>query len=169
MEHAAVPGMAEALEDWVHLYAGEIVKLCYLDLADADLSQDAMQDTFLKAWKYLQKHPGFHPANEKAWLIRIAFNTCKDYHRSQWFKKVDMRRSLEELPIAAPEDDRATVIELNRLPKKQRQVMILHGLQGMTMAETAELIGISRSYANRCYKQGKELLMAMLTGGEDDE
>ena len=73
------------------------------------------------------------------------------------------------MPIAAPEDDRATVIELNRLPKKQRQVMILHGLQGMTMAETAELIGISLSYANTCYKQGKELLMAALTGGEDDD
>ena len=128
-----------------------------------------MQDTILKAWKYLQKHPGFCPDHDKTWLIRIALNTCKDYQRSQWFKKVDMRKSLEELPIAAPEEDRTAVILLSKLPKKQRQVMILHGLQGMTMEETAKLLGLSRSTANKCYKQGKACLMAALTGGEDDD
>ena len=169
MEHAAAPGMAEALEAWVRQYAGEIVKLCFLNLADASLAQDAMQDTFLKAWKYLQKHPGFCPASPKAWLIRIALNTCKDYHRSQWLKRVDMRKSLEELPLAAPEEDRAVVITLSQLPRKQRQVMMLHGLQGMTLEETGKVLGISLSSVNRFYQQGKELLMAALTGGEDDE
>ncbi len=169
MEHAAVPGMAETLEEWVHQYAGEITKLCFLQLADANSAQDAMQDTFLKAWKYLQKHPGFCPGNDKAWLIRIALNTCKDYQRSQWFKKVDMRKSLEELPIAAPEEDRTAVLLLGKLPRKQRQVMILHGLQGMTMAETGKLLGIPLTSVHRCYKQGKAYLMAALTGGEDDD
>ena len=51
MERAAVPSMTreQILETWVHTYAGVILKTCFIYLADHDLAQDAMQDTFIKA------------------------------------------------------------------------------------------------------------------------
>ena len=89
MERAAVPSMTreQILETWVHTYAGVILKTCFIYLADHDLAQDAMQDTFIKAWKYMEKNNPSSIQNEKAWLMRVAMNTCRDYRRAQWFKQ----------------------------------------------------------------------------------
>ena len=78
MEHAAVPSMSkeQTAEEWVRAYAGAILKTCFLYLADHDLAKDAMQDTFVKAWKQLQKTDPAMIRNEKAWLMKIAMNTC---------------------------------------------------------------------------------------------
>ena len=171
MEHAAVPSMSreQTAESWVRAYAGAILKTCFLCLADHDLAQDAMQDTFMKAWKQLEKTDPAMIQNEKAWLMKIAMNTCRDYRRTQWFKRVDLRRSLEELPdklTAVPEKDRDLTILIGTLPDKYKQVILLYYYANLTIQDTADALGIPKSTANKRLRKAEEILKHSLTGGE---
>ena len=53
MMRAAVPSAIrqQILEGWVHEYSDAILRTCYLCLNDTGLAEDALQETFLKAWK----------------------------------------------------------------------------------------------------------------------
>ena len=171
MEHAAVPSMTreQILETWVYTYAGAILKTCFIYLADHDLAQDAMQDTFMKAWKYMERENPSSIRNEKAWLMRVAMNICRDYRRTQWFKHIDFRTSLDALPpsyIAVPEEDRDLVIEVSNLPDKYKRLVLLYYYSNMTLQDTAEALGIPKSTASKRLKRAEEMLRHNLTGGE---
>ena len=77
------------IEHMVTLYQLPILRLCILYLHDEDLAKDAVQETFIKAYRNLD---GFRDASsEKTWLTRIAINTCKNVRRSAWFRHMDRR------------------------------------------------------------------------------
>ena len=171
MERAAVPSMTreQILETWVHTYAGAILKTCFIYLADHDLAQDAMQDTFMKAWKYIGNTYHSSIQNEKAWLMRVAINICRDYRRTQWFKHIDFRKNLDELPpsyVSVPEEDRDLVTEVSNLPDKYKQLVLLYYYYNMTLQDTAEALGIPKSTAIKRLKRAEEMLKRSLTGGE---
>ena len=55
MEHAVVPSMSreQKLSEWIEMYSDAILKTCYLYLSDLQQAEDAMQDTWIKAWKHM--------------------------------------------------------------------------------------------------------------------
>ena len=98
----------ERIERMVLQYQLPLLKLCYAYLHDEELAKDAVQETFIKAYRGLS---GFREnASEKTWLSRIAINTCKDLRRTSWFRHVDRAVTLDRLPEPAapvePEDER---------------------------------------------------------------
>ncbi len=107
--------------------------------------------------------------NEKAWLMRVAMNTCRDYRRTLWFKHIDFKASLDELPpsyISVPEEDRDLVIEVSNLPDKYKRLVLLYYYSNMTLQDTAEALGIPKSTACKRLKRAEEMLKRSLTGGE---
>ena len=100
MEHAAVPSMNREtkLSEWIEMYSDTILRTCYLYLSDLQQAEDVLQDTWIKAWKHMDDLERKEVRNEKAWLLRIAINTCKDYRRTAWFRHIDRKNALEELP-----------------------------------------------------------------------
>ena len=154
----------ETLRRWIRDYSDPLLRLCCLYLADRSLAQDALQDTWIKAWHGLSR--GL-PENERAWLSRIAVNTCRDYARSAWLRHTDRRASAEDLPeslLRAPEGDRTLSRTVSGLPEKYRAVILLYYYQGLTLAETAKALGISLSAANRRLKKAEALLKTEWTG-----
>ncbi len=137
---------ARRLESWVNDYSSELLRVCFVYLRDLQQAEDALQDTFIKAWRSMDRRSaeGF---SEKAWLTRIAVNTCHDYHRSKWFRHTDMRRALDELPQtpAAQAGDRELFMDVCALPEKEKQAALLYYYQQMTLSETAKILGISKS------------------------
>ena len=83
---------------WIETYADSVLHVCFLYLSDRGQAEDAAQDTWVKAWKHMEDYERGHIVNEKAWLLRIAINTCRDYQRSAWFRHVDRKQALENLP-----------------------------------------------------------------------
>ncbi|MBQ9210394.1 MAG: RNA polymerase subunit sigma-24, partial [Clostridia bacterium] len=81
MERAEVPSMnrEQRLSRWIEEYSDSILHTCFLYLSDQSQAEDATQDTWIKAWKHMSDFERQGIANEKAWLLRIAINTCKDY------------------------------------------------------------------------------------------
>ncbi len=171
MENAAVPGETpkQRLERWVNDYSDAILRMCFVYLRDRQQAEDAMQDTFLKAWRHMAQMSD--ETGERAWLMRIAINTCHDYHRSRWFKHIDLRRELEDIAPAvdASEEDHALLMDVYALPEKYKQVLLLYYYQEMTLEETAQSLCISRSAAHRRLVRARELLRGHLTGRNLDE
>ena len=85
-----------ALTGLVERHRTALVRMCCLCLGDASLAEDAAQETFFKAYRALDSFRG--ECDEKTWLMRIAINTCRDYHRTAWLRHVDRGTPLEALP-----------------------------------------------------------------------
>ena len=170
MEHAAVPGMIreQRLNEWIEAYSDPILRTCFLYLSDRGQAEDALQDTWIKAWKHMDEYEKNNIANDKAWLLRIAVNTCKDYRRSAWFRHIDRSKVLDELPpqlAAAEPEDRSLTLTVMELPDRYKQVILLYFFQGLTMQETADALGTSQATVSRRLEKAKELLKGSLTGG----
>ena len=174
MDHAEVPGMnrEQRLSRWIDLYSDPILKTCYLYLTDRQQAEDVLQDTWIKAWKHMDDIERKGIGNEKAWLLRIAINTCKDYRRTAWFRHVDLRQALEDLPpgtVATEPEDRTVTMTVADLPDRYKQIILLHYFQGLTIRETAEALGQSTGTVHRRLRKAEALLREALEGGEAHE
>ena len=139
------PG-GDRLEDLMRRYGDALVRMCCLYLNDASLAQDAAQDTFIKAWRNLGQFRG--ECDERTWLMRIAINTCRDYHRTAWLRHVDRGTPLEALPEVGAEDahpDGEVIRAVTALPRREREAVLLRYYQEMTIAEAAQALRISQS------------------------
>lgn len=160
----------ERIERMVNLYQLPLLRLCILYLHDEEQAKDAVQETFIKAYRNLD---GFRAdASEKTWLTRIAINTCKNVYRSGWFRHVDRSVTFDmmaERPAPADQGDRELTEELMNLPVKLKEAALLCWLQGMTYEETAQTLGISRqAVASRLNRARKKLRFA-LEGSEEHD
>lgn len=174
MDNALAPGSVreERLENWIASYGDDIVRICFLYLCDAALAEDAAQDTFLKAWRSMDRFEGRNNCSEKTWLTRIAINTCKNYRHSAWLRHMDFSKAAEDLPDSfhtTSREDQAFFLDILRLPKKYRQVIILHYYQDVPLAEAADMLHISRSAAYHRLNKALKLLKIVLEGEDFHE
>lgn len=158
------------LEKAIAQWEVPLLRTCYLLLGDAALCEDAVQETFIRAWK---GYDGFRgESSEKTWLMRIAVNVCRDLRRSRWFRHVDRRVRMEDLPEAVqsfdPPDD-TLVRAVLALPQKLRQVVILRYFQGLAVQEVAQVSGISRRTVHDRLKRAEGLLRDSLKEWYDVE
>lgn len=165
----ATKAKEEALIRLMQKHEKEVLKCCFVFLQDFTLAEDAAQETFFKAYRAMDRFRG--ESSEKTWLMRIAVNTCKDIRRGAWFRHVRGSASLEQLPEPAlpPQTDSIHItLEVMRLPLKERQAVLMHYYQNMTLAETAQVLGISPAAVGKRLKKAHRRLKQVLEGGEED-
>lgn len=75
----------------VRQYQGLVYTVCHQLVPDEGDAQDLAQETFLAAWRAIDRCP---PGYEKQWLARIASNKAKDYLRSAWVRRVNTREMI---------------------------------------------------------------------------
>ena len=163
------PDREERLNQMVLAHEKDLLRLCTLYLRDAELARDAVQESFLKAYRRMDRFRG--NASEKTWLFRIAINTCKDMLRGGWFRHVDHTAVLDTLPVpvAPPSVEHiALTSAIMALPGKYREVVLLHCDQGMTIRETARALGISPPAVINRLNKARSQLKAALEGGADE-
>ena len=113
-----------------------------------------------------------HELSVKAWIMKIAVNTCRDYKRTAWFRHIDMRKSIEELPepiAPTTETSRELFMDVMNLPAKYKQVILLHHFQNLNKSETAQALGISHTAVSNRLKKAYELLRYEPEGRGKDE
>lgn len=155
----------QAFEQFVMQYQTMLLRTCYLYLGEKTLAEDAVQDTFLKAYRNWDTFRG--DSSRRTWLMKIAVNTCRDLRRSGWFRWMDRRVTPDELPEASvefEETEEEVVLAVMRLPVKLREVILLHYYQGMNTIEMADSLGIAQSSVSGRLKRAKEKLRTMLEG-----
>ena len=147
-------GMEEEIRNAVLKYSDMLYKICIVILCNEQDVQDAIQDTFCR---YMERKPAFRDGeHEKAWLIRVATNICRDMIRFRLrHPKVCIDELADSLTTAAPEQ-RETLEELLELPVKQKMVIYLHDVEGYRIREIAEILGITEGAVKMRLKRGKE-------------
>lgn len=169
MDAHALSEREARIETMIRQWGTSVLRTCFVCLSDAQQAEDAMQDTFLKAWRNLDQFEKRNGASEKTWLMHIALNVCRDYRRTRWFRHVDMSRALEDIPLhvaGALPGDRELLMDVMALPEKLRQPILLYYYQDMTLEEVAEALGASKSTIHNRLRRAEGMLRITLTGGD---
>lgn len=146
-------------------HADTVRRLCLIHLKNEADTEDIFQTVFLK---YVLSSVTFQtPEHEKAWLIRVTINACKDLLKS-FFRSRTV--SLEEVvERAAPvSDERRDVLEaVLQLPEQYRDVIYLHYYEGYTAAQIGDLLHKNVNTIYTWLTRARKLLRETL-GGDDD-
>jgi len=141
--HESQPDSRAQLDRLMEEYGSSLLRMSALYLKSADLAQDAVQETFLKAYRHLSAYRG--DSSEKTWLTAICINVCRDMLRTPWFKhqsRMDMDQ-LPEKPAAFAFPDDTVLTEVMGLPAKYREVILLRYYEGLKLKEVAGALRLS--------------------------
>jgi RNA polymerase sigma-70 factor (TIGR02960 family) len=181
MDEAAFTALAEPHRRELHVH-------CYRMLASFDEAEDAVQETFLNAWR---GRSGFQGGSLfRAWLYRIATNVCLDMLRRN--SRRAGTRSLAEVPWiqpypdllldqAAPTDEQPEAVAVERetislvflaalqaLPPRQRAALIARDVLGRPASETAAALGTSVAAANSALQRARTTMQSHLPARRAD-
>jgi len=143
----------------LQVYGDMLYRTAYLLLGNPHDVQDALQETLLR---YLEKAPAFVSSDhEKAWLLRVVSNCCKDYLR---FRRRHSCLDLESIRECLPAQENTHLQELYALPAKWKTVLILHYFEGYSVKEIGEILGLSESAVKKRLQRAREALRMEMEG-----
>jgi RNA polymerase sigma-70 factor (ECF subfamily) len=146
-------GDCRAFEQIVLRYERRVMMLSARLLQGLDEAQDATQEVFMRAFKYLHRLDTRRPV--EPWLMRITVNVCRDFQRNiqrrhSTFTEVSATEndapdeSRDPYAGFAWEQERQRLWKvLNELPAKEKMAVILRDVEGFSTAEVAEILGSS--------------------------
>ncbi len=153
----------EQAERLVNAYADAILRLCYTYLKNTDDAQDICQTVFVKL---LTEPRQFESAeHERAYVLRMASNACKDLLKSPWRKRTCGLDAVLEVP--APEaEDSSILAAVNALPTHYRTVIYLFYYEGYQAAEIGSILGVPTATIHTRLARGRAKLKDLLGGTE---
>jgi RNA polymerase sigma-70 factor (ECF subfamily) len=183
---AAQAGDEAAFAALVEPHRRELQVHCYRMLGSLEDSEDAVQETFLRAWRNRTSFQG--RASFRAWLYRIATNACLDAldRRPRRAAQHDETPPLAEVPWLQPYPDEllegvassddqpeaevvaretielAFIAAIQLLPPKQRAVLISRDVLGWSAAECAALLDMSVAAANSALQRARATMQRHL-------
>ena len=154
-----------------------VYTVCHQLVPDVQEAQDLTQETFLAAWRAIDRCP---PGHEKQWLARIAANKAKDHLRSAWVRRVntpgDDVLALEGAPPGCQpeqqvlemlgEEELTRMILALREPYKTPCRLVL--LEQHTMAEAAQLCRRPPKTVEAQIYRAKKMLAQQILQREND-
>ena len=162
-------GDMAAFESLVRSRMDAMYRLSLAILGDEADAADAAQETFVAAWQELPRLRDLDRFD--AWLQRVAVNSCRMTLRARGRRRIreipiaEMDSVEERALVAAPARADAEVLRaaIQRLPLDQRAILALHHLDGLPVAEVAEILGIPVGTAkSRLFKARTGLERALL-------
>lgn len=149
-----IESQEEDIERIVLKYSNMLFKICLVSLRNEHDAKDAVQDTF---YQYIRKEIEFkNEDHEKAWLIRVATNICKNMLR---FKFMHPKVDIEVLYDYSESEENSEILEdLILIPYKFKIVMVLHYVEGYKVDEIAKIIGKTPSAVKMRLQKGRKLL-----------
>ena len=165
---AAESGGMVYFEELYERYATDVLRVCYFYLGDRQKAEDVCQDVFVRL---ITTSPQLQEGREKAWLLKVALNRCRDLWRGAWLKRVVLGSPAFEL-VPAPDEidslaDRQEIMQaINQLPTAFKEVILLHYYQGYGISEIAEMMELPEGTISSRLSRGRKKLESILNGGD---
>ena len=145
-------------------YSGSVYRLAFSYLKNSADAEDIVQEVFMKLFSAELKFPD--ERSEKAWIMTVTANKCRDMLRSLTYKYFHHSVALEDADLIYETPEESAVYNaVMELPPKYRIVIHLYYYEGYLTAETAKIIGISETAVQTRLYRGRNLLKKSL--GED--
>jgi RNA polymerase sigma factor (sigma-70 family) len=172
---AALTGDQYAYNALMRRHREPVFRLVRHHAGDESEAIDITQEAFIAAFAALRSFDGERPF--RTWILRIALNKCRDWSRRRKVRRLlTFTRPLDEAatiadPVADPEaalHSASAVAHIRRevqaLPAKLREPLILCAIEGMGQDEAAQLLGVSRKTIETRIYRARQKLSALLEG-----
>ena len=160
-------------ERLVREYADLVLRVCYTYLRSTADAEDVCQDTLVKL--LLHDEPFRDPGHERAWVIRVAANACRNLLRD---RGAHPAVGLEDVPEPAAAQvpgeeelrlrDQRVLAAVMALPLPQREAVYLHYYEGYPTREVARIVGATDDAVRQRLSRARASLRDDLKGDYDD-
>lgn len=148
----------------IDLYADTVKRICVLHLKNSSDTEDIFQEVFLK---YALSSILFESKeHEKAWMIRVTINQCKDFMKSIFRRKTISLEEVVSLSDEQKEDYREVLEAVLTLPQKYKDVVYLYYYEGYSAVEIGEMLGKNVNTIYTLLARSREKLKEKLGGYE---
>ena len=138
-------------------YADMMYRIALSHMNRREDAEDVVHDVFIK---YVQSSIDFSDdEHERAWLIRVTVNRCRDLLRRRSIRRYVTFDEIEEIAEEDEIQDGSGIISIVAgLPDKYKSVMVLHYLEGYSVEKTASVLGLSESAVKMRLSRGRDML-----------
>lgn len=159
------------IETLMREYGNDVLHTAYMYVRDSHLAEDIFQDVFIKVDQKLCTFRG--GSSIKTWIISITINTCKDYLKSAWKRRVVPMTEYHEQTLSGKNDflaieqmDEHQLIRqtVMKLPDKYKDIILCVYFQDMTISEAASILKINEGTAKSRLFRAKEKIKLCLEG-----
>lgn len=158
----------EQAERLARTYADPILRLSYTYLKNTHDAQDICQTVLLKLLTSPRRFD--EERLERAWVIRVTVNCCKDWKKSVWVRRRLPLEAAAHAAVHLPELGESPVLAaVQALPDRYRQAVYLRYYEGYEPAEIGALMGCTASQVSTYLYRGKAKLRKMLGGAYGQE
>jgi len=167
---------AHDIEALIREYGNDVLRTAYMYVKDIHVAEDIFQEVFIKVYKNLSTFVG--NSSIKTWIIRITINTCKDYLKSAYNRRVVPMMEYQEDAISTESDydkvekqdtDHLIKESVLSLPAKYRDVVLCVYFNDMSIAEAAKTLNIAEGTAKSRLARARQKLKDILEGRISDE
>lgn len=171
----ALGGQQSAFSELMARHRDAVYRVARHHVGEESEALDVCQETFISAFASLNKYDLDRPF--RAWLLRIALNKCRDWARRRAVRRLfRMAKPLDDAQHIAdegqdPESAAISARELSRistaittLPANLKDPLILCRLEGMSMAEAAQVLGVSEKAVETRIYRARQKLSEILEG-----
>ena len=169
----ALAGRQAAFSELLGRHREPVFRLVRGTISDGDAALDVTQEAFIAAFAALKSYDGTRPF--KTWISRIAINKCRDWARRRTVRRLfsfalpieaAMTIADETIPADHQLADRAELARVEKaitqLPMAIREPLILRTIEGLSQAETAQVLGISeKAVETRLYRARNKLTQVL--------
>ena len=157
-----------SFDELYSLYATDVLRFSYYYLGDRQQAEDVTQDVFVRL---ITNQPELEEGKEKAWLLKVALNRCRDLWRGAWYRRIVLGHPGFEL-FPAPDEvgslaDQQSLMEaVHRLRSEFREVVLLFYYQGYSVTEIADMLGVAEGTVSSRLSRARKKLEEDLKGDE---
>ncbi len=153
--------MEKNFERIVYTYSDSLYKIAIHWMKNSEDARDIVQQTFVKL---IEKQMTFENAeHEKAWLIRVCINLCKDSLKSSWHKKVTPVDEIYTYPSTYKNPSDYNILSLVKtLPPNQKTAIYLFYYEDMPVEKIARAMGAKQNTVLSWLSRGRKRLEKLL-------
>lgn len=169
-------GDASAFEELVANHYAQVARLTQRLLGWREDAEDVVQEVFIAAYQHLHRFKG--DSSLGTWLVAITVNQCRS-HQRKWLVRLKLVRRLMSLAPgqAAParsneeQDEVARQVRdaVGRLPPRDREMIVLHHLEEMSVERMAQVLSVKRNAVEVRLHRARQRLKALLPKGIGEE